>query len=180
MLIEKAILRKNLQDAMDFLKSMIIKEITDQGHNASGNLIRNIDIQIVETGDGFIGRILMPKYSIFLDKGVAASRVPYNRGSGAGSSKYIDALIGWIKKKNLATGDREIKSFAFAIANKAKKEGHPTRGSFAFSKNNRRTEWAKFAITNNLAQFQNLLDLGHFVAASFNNFVDEYQRIVAA
>ena len=111
-----------------------------------------------------------------MDTGVTAARVPYRRGAGAGESKYIDALIRWIEVIKPGLGEAETKSFAFAIANKAKQEGHPTKGSFSFTQNGRRTEWVKFAITNNLPQFTKVLDLGKFVAASFENIARDFNK----
>lgn len=72
-------------------------------------------------------------YAIHIDKGVKPSRVPYTEGSGAKTSKYIDALVDWIKIIKPSLSEKERLGFAFGIARKAKKEGHTTRGSFKFS-----------------------------------------------
>lgn len=149
---------------------MIKKEITDQGHKASGKLLESIEIVIEETPTGFIGKILMEDYSIILDRGVRAGNVPYRAGSGAKKSKYIDALIEWIKIIKPSLQAKERKSFAFAIAKTAKKQGHPTKGSFKYSKNKRRREWSKYAIDQNLESFEELLDLGKAVASAYASF----------
>lgn len=185
MILAENILRRSIQKATDFLVDKIKRELAEQGHRASGKLIDTIEVKIFSENNGFKGQILMQDYAFILDKGVSPDRVPYSRnrggrGGGSRSSKYIEALIEWIGIIKPALSDSEAKSFAFAIANKAKQEGHPTRGSFAFSQNSRRKEWAKFAIDANIKEFEVLLDLGRFVAASFDNLVTDLQRIVVA
>ena len=177
-MIPDFLIEKALQAALEFLKGAIQEEIENQGHKATGNLIESIEIKIQRTADGFKGQIFMQDYAFILDKGVKANRVPYNRGSGKKTSKYIDALMVWISVIKPSMGARERKSFAFAIANKAKQEGHPTKGSFAFSRNGRRREWAKYAIDNNIQQLENILDLGNFVAVLIDNAVTDFQKLI--
>lgn len=166
----KVQIKKSLQKALDFLVDKIKQEIEDQGHKATGSLLESIETVIEETPDGFIGRILINDYAIILDKGVDRSRVPYSRGSGRKTSKYIDALIEWIGVIKPSLADSEKKSFAFAIAQKAKQEGHPTRNSFTYSKNGRRKEWSKYAIDKNINTFEELLELGKAVASAYESF----------
>ncbi len=134
-------------------------------------------------GTKLISEIFIEDYSFILDKGVTAARVPYSRGSGAGSSLYIDALIAWINVVKPGLSEVESKSFAFAIANKAKQVGHPTTTSphIPWSSNTRRTEWSRFAIDEGvlLQQFRDLLGLGDFVVAIYTNAVTELQKIAA-
>jgi hypothetical protein len=168
--------RRNLQKALDFAAAQIRKEIIAQGHVATGNLLNSIHTEIEDKGDSLVGRVYIADYAGILDKGVSASRIPYSPGSGAGSSKYIDALVNWISTIKPGLSDTDKKSFAFAIANKAKKEGHPTRGSFAFSKNGRRTGWAKAAIQDKVNDVRQLLDLGPPIAALIRDMVNDINR----
>jgi len=170
-------LTKNLQNGLDFLKSAIIKEITDQGHNASGSLIKSIETIIEDKGSKLIGKILINDYSIYLDKGVRPEKVPYTRGSGGKTSKYIDALISWSKIVKPALSEKERKSFAFAVATTAKKGGHPTKGSYAFSNNGRRKAWSEFSIDNNLDQFVELLELEISLISELENKISEYLKV---
>lgn len=167
----------NLQKALDFAADEIRKEIKNQGHVATGNLLNSVRTEITDKGDTLVGRVYIADYAGILNKGVKASRVPYTRGSGAGSSRYIDALIGWIRVIKPGMSDVERKSFAFAIANKAKKEGHPTRGSYAFSQNGRRTGWAKAAIQDNSDSIKQLLDLSEPVAALIRDMVNRINSL---
>lgn len=151
---------KNLKAGLEFLKKTIIDELSAQGHNASGKLLKSIETVVEEKGEALVGKILMNDYSIFLDKGVTADRVPYTRGSGAKRSKYIDALIEWSRYIKPSLAEKERKSFAFAVAHTAKQEGHPTRGSYAFSDNGRRKAFYEHSVEKNMERFLEILDLG--------------------
>jgi len=170
-------LEHNLQRGLDFIVDKIKKEITAQGHVATGKLINSIRTEIKRTGDTLTGRIYIQDYGFILDKGVRPGRVPYSRGSGAGTSKYIEALIGWINIVRPGMSLMERKSFAFAIATKAKREGHPTRGSFSFSRNGRRTNWSEHAIKNNRRTVVELMDLAEPIAAMFRDMVNKINSL---
>ena len=172
------LLQTALKSTLEFVKKAIQEELEAQGHRASGKLIDTIEIKVEPFQGGWKGGIYMQDYAFILDKGVSPQRVPYSPGSGAGSSKYIEALMNWIAVIKPGMSARERKSFAFAIAQKAKNEGHPTRGSYAFSRNGRRKEWAKYAIDQNEKQIEQLLNLGSYVAALVDNFVTEYQKLI--
>lgn len=167
-------LKDRLQLGLDFLKDKIIEEITQQGHVASGKLIASVESVIQDKGSVLVGKILLNDYSYYLDKGVKAEKIPYTRGSGKKSSKYIDDLIAWgaIVKPSLSA--KELKSFAFAVANKHKKEGNPTSGSYAFSKNGRRKAWSEFAIDNNLTAFVEILNLELALVAELENTISKF------
>jgi len=167
---------KNLQDGLDFLKKKIIEELAAQGHKASGSLERSIELIIEDKGSAMVGKILMNDYSLYLDKGVPASRVPYYPGSGRKLSKYIDALIEWSRYIKPALSEKERKSFAFAVATVAKKEGHPTSGSYAFSSNGRRKAWHENAIEKNLEEFEKILKLGDVLFEHINNLITEFTK----
>lgn len=171
--------RRNLQKALDFVVKKIKEEIIAQGHVATGRLLNSLRTEIIDTNDTLIGRIYIADYAFILDKGVKSSRVPYSRGSGAGRSAYIDALLGWIDTIKPGMAEVEKKSFAFAIAQTAKNEGHPTRGSFQFSKNGRRTGWAKAAIQDNRRDIVQLLQLAEPVAAMVRDMVNGINKLAA-
>lgn len=171
-------LKEAITKACNFLAEEIKKELLAQGHNATGNLIDSIEVRIEQTEEGYKGQIWINDYAFILNDGVKAERVPYKPGSGAKTSKYISALEKWVGVIKPSLTDKERLSFAFAIAKTAKKEGHPTRGSYAYSSNGRRKSWAEYAIDKNQKKIEDLLELGNFMSILFDNFVTEQQRLI--
>lgn len=92
---------------------------------ASGKLINSMKMTVTKVVGGLQMDIKMLNYWRVVNDGVAADRVPYNRGSGAKNSKYIRGLINWLKVKGIGSNIQHIKSIAFAIATKHKREGIP-------------------------------------------------------
>ncbi len=110
----------------------------EQGHVLTGALINSIDYAIQATVTGAMIDFMMLDYSVPVNSGVPASRIPYSGRSGGGYSKYIAGLITYARLR-FKVPAIEAKKIAFAIANKHKKEGMPTRASSAYSKNGKRT-----------------------------------------
>ena len=122
---------------MELLVEELKGEIKAQGHVLTGGLINSLEVDVEFTGDGIRGVLKWNSYGNILERGVKPGRIPFTRGSGAKSSKYIEGLIRFFKIKGLPT--REATGAAFATANKQKREGMPTRNSFKYSSNGRRT-----------------------------------------
>ena len=172
--------QENIKAALEFLRQQIISELRGQGHVATGNLLRSIEIVIEELGEKIVGRILVADYALFLDKGVSADRIPFSGITGrGGKSRYIQALINWIRIKRPSASDNQVKGIAFAIAHKAKQEGHPTRGSYAYAQNNRRKEWTRYAIDDNEEEFEKLLDLENLMVARIENLISNSIKFAA-
>lgn len=123
-------------------------ELKDQGHNLTGRLSNSVDADINEDADGWEMDISHEKYGVYLDFGVRPDRIPYTPGSGAKYSKYINALKNWVLARGIKTNEKAALSMAFAIARVQKREGMPTRGSYKFSNNGRRTGWVQFPATS--------------------------------
>lgn len=173
-------MEENVKKALEFLKEQIIQEITAQGHVATGNLVSNVEVIVEDLGTKIVGRILLPQYAIYLDKGVSAARIPFGGSTGkGGTSKYITALINWAKIKRPGLSDKEAKGFAFAIAHKAKREGHPTSGSYSYTQNGRRKEWSRYAIDNNLSRVEEILDLDNLMIAKIENLISGLSKFSA-
>ncbi|MFV0141001.1 hypothetical protein [Empedobacter falsenii] len=118
------------------------KELVSQGHSNSGKLEASINGKI--NGNQLNGEIY--DYGFILNDGVKPNRIPYRRGSGAKSSKYIDSLVLYFKSKGL--NDKDAKSAAFATAMVQKKQGMSTKASKRFSKNGRRQGFLDHVIKN--------------------------------
>jgi hypothetical protein len=129
----------------DWLVRDIRKELATQGHNLSGSLSNSVQGKITsDDEDGFELDIEHVKYGTYVNYGVDASRIAYYPGSGRKTSLYIQALTDWVQRRGMATEEKAARGIAFAIARTHKKEGMPSRGSYAFSGNGRRTGFVTY------------------------------------
>ena len=124
------------------------KELLGQGHKATGDLINSFEQRVIELPNSIVIEILMDEYGIYVNDG---------RKTG-GKKVPINVLVEWIERKAIASGDKEVKSIAFAIQNTIHKEGIPTKGSFKFSNNGRRKGFIDFVIDNELDGVYNELE----------------------
>jgi hypothetical protein len=142
MTIEK-LLTDKVRDAVFTLISASRGELIAQGHRLTGNLVNSFEQTITFVGGSIKAEVFVADYGLIIDGGVKPSRIPYNRGSGARTSKYIEALIEYWRKRGL--NELAAKRAAFATAAKQKQEGMPTRDSYRYSTNGRRLDWRKHA-----------------------------------
>lgn len=124
------------------------KELLGQGHKATGDLINSFEQRVIELPNSIVIEILMNEYGIYVNEG---------RKTG-GKKVPISVLVEWIERKAIASGDKDVKSMAFAIQNTIHKEGIPTKGSFKFSNNGRRKGFIDFVIDNELDEVYNELE----------------------
>jgi hypothetical protein len=130
----------------ELLVVAIKTELALQGHRLTGKLINSIEEVSRNTTTGFIISIVGEDYLEFVNNGVIASRIPFSGRSGrGGTSKYIQGLARFAQIK-FGKSPREALSVAFAIANKHKKEGMPTKRSRRFSKTGQRTGAVQIAV----------------------------------
>lgn len=133
--------KTNIDDAVRRGMQLIVDELKEemraQGHVLTGSLLRSLEVDVSFERDGVRGVLKWSEYGNYLERGVKAAQIPFRRGSGARVSKYIQGLIRFFELRGL--NEREAKSAAFATANKHKREGMPTRSSYRFSSNGRRT-----------------------------------------
>lgn len=158
-------LRANLDNLGDFLTNALSKELVAQGHRATGRLAKSIEYEITSFRNTIALEISYLEYGRFVETGVSKERIPYGKKTGAKTSKYIQALIEWVKIKKLATG-LEAVGLAFGIARKHKQEGMPTRGSYRFSSNGRRTGFQSHTISANEDEINDILQDGLQAAVS--------------
>tara|TARA_R100001015_G_C4605570_1_gene160601 strand:- start:707 stop:1195 length:489 start_codon:yes stop_codon:yes gene_type:complete len=123
-----------------FIISSLQKELIEQGHQATGNLVNSFEQRVIEVPNSIVLEILMDEYGIYVNEG---------RKTG-GKKVPINVLVDWIERKAIVNGDKEVKSLAFAIQQTIHKEGIPTKGSFKFSNNGRRKGFIDFVINNEL------------------------------
>ena len=128
-----------------------------QGHELTGNAVRQLETRILKTAQGYQIDGYVTDYMASLNTGVPAQRIPYSPGSGARSSKYIQGLIDYAKRR-MGASDKEAQKIAFAIASKHKREGMPTRASARFSSTGRRTQFIQEALEGKEAEFAELIE----------------------
>ena len=171
----KDFLEKDIERGLEFLIDKAKEELKSQGHRVTGRLEKSLEAVITFGADVIRGQILVEEYGIYLDKGVKPPRIPYQRGSGAGRSQYIQSLLEWAKKVKPSLSDKARKSFVFAVANKQKKEGNPTRGSYVYSSNGRRKGWIKHGLENPSENFDRVLDLEKYAELLLDEFFQDFE-----
>lgn len=131
-----------IKDGLDiigqFIVDQLVKILDEQGHRASGTLQDTMKYTVTSTGSGYDITIFAKDYAKYVDRGIP---------SGVWVSPY--ALMKWIEIKGIVTGEKEVKSLAFAIRRKIFEEGSPTRGSLKFSKTGKRDEFIKVMLDEN-------------------------------
>ena len=138
----------NFQKVGNFIIKALQMELIEQGHKATGNLVNSFEQRALSLPNSLVLEILMDDYGVYV-----------NNGRKAGGKKVpIDVLVAWIERKAIVSGDKKVKSLAFAIQQTIHKEGSPTKGSFRFSNNGRRKGFIDFVISEELNDIYNELE----------------------
>lgn len=137
--------------------SVVANEWKAQGHNLTGDAIKQMETVAKVEVNRIIIEGLVPDYMAINNKGVLATKIPYYPGSGRKESEYIKGLIKYAKQR-FGSSDKEAKSIAFAIASKHKKEGMPTIKSQKHSKTGKRTGFIEQALDKNSQKFVELIE----------------------
>ena len=123
-------------------------ELIGQGHDATGSLVNSLTGSVLTLPNSIVIEVLMNDYGIYV-----------NEGRRPGTKKVpLQVLMDWVERRAIASGNKEVKSIAFAIQQVIFKEGSPTdgssrkgtKGSFAFTPNGRRKGFIDFVIENKL------------------------------
>lgn len=128
-----------------------------QGHELTGNAVRQLQTRIVERGNDTIIEGYVIDYMAELNEGVPASKIP-RRGTAA-FDRYVDELTDYARKRRLS-GRRTYEQIARAIANRHLREGKPTRASRRFSKTGKRTGFIEQALDDVEPQIAKLIEQG--------------------
>jgi hypothetical protein len=121
-------------------KGELQAELIGQGHDATGSLVNSLTGSVLTLPNSIVIEVLMNKYGIYV-----------NEGRRAGTKKVpLQVLMDWVERRAIASGNKEVKSIAFAIQQKIFQEGSPTKGSFKFTPNGRRKGFIDFVIENKL------------------------------
>ena len=134
-------------------------ELQQQGHTLTGALEESISYEVESTVNSIAYVFSYLDYGKYVNRGVPASKIPSGGRTGRGGvSDYITALIEYGRKRRISNDDKELKNFAFAVAEKHKKEDMPTKASSRFSKNGKRTMFQGEVLTKMEKQIPTLID----------------------
>lgn len=178
------IMRAELDGLGEYLVSITQREFSQQGHSLTGRSIRSISYVVKQEGGRatpvWYVEVEHEKHMTYLNTGVPADRIPYTIGGPrrGGTSEFIQALIRWVKLRGIASGFLKAKSIAFAIATTMKREGMPTRGSFRFTNNGRRTGWLDHPIDSGRQLIEERLEEAYatFLAAKLEEYMEKVAR----
>lgn len=120
------------------------KELEDQGHRLAGGLIKNLETVVTEQGDTVTAKIVGPDFAVYIDAGVRPERVRYP----------VRIMIEYFQKRGLPL--KEATRAGWATRAIHKREGIPTKASFRFSKNGRRTGFVKAGIEATILQMRTI------------------------
>ena len=154
-------------DVGKIIVEAVKKAFIMQGHKMTGALNKSIEYKAAAQINSVSLEFLMLDYGMIQNFGVTPDRIPFNAGSGAKSSKYIDGLKRFAKIK-LGKNDKEAERIAFAIAYKQKDEGMPTKGSKLMGK---KTGAVLDALRDSEDEVTKLINLA-LEEYIFKNFVD--------
>lgn len=150
------------------IATSLVQELTQQGHVATGALVRSVIAVTQEMLDGIETSISHLKYGVELNTGIPASKVP--RGGSAEYSILLNNLIKWIRFKKLVHGASKEYRFARNIIRKAQKTGFPTPGAYKFTRNTRRTRWIDYTVSTYQVKWEQKIEVIYFDLA--NNYLD--------
>ena len=163
----------------DYLRQKIIDNYIAQGHRMTGTFAETLKVVLkTELYDKIIEGT-GEQYAIFLDKGTTRGRIPFNPGSGAGRSMYIEGLKAFAEIKMGLSG-KEALGAAFAIAHTQKREGMPTIGSYKYSKTGMRTRFITDALTDTTKHMGIEIERwgGKNIEIVINNLIRNYERSI--
>lgn len=147
------------------IEAGIREESRAQGHHLTGAMENSLSYVTGRLGPLRILTGTAAEYTRFVNYGVGSGRVPFQQGSGAGKSLYIEGLTKFFMLRGL--GPKEAMGAAFATAKTHKKEGMPSKGSYRYSSTGSRTGMIEAAMTKK----EPLLDA--HMATGFDNLVEE-------
>lgn len=147
-------LSKDIEQLEELVISGLTEELTQQGHVMTGALVKSIRIKTRVFLNGFEMQGSFFKYGAIIDRGTKAARIPFGKKTGKKTSKYIQGLVNFVRKRRITSNKKKALGIAFAIAKTqaakpaGKGEGMPTNGSVnaKFTKNGRRLDWIDFGL----------------------------------
>ena len=159
------------------LKKKFLEVWTAQGHLMSGSIVSTMEFVVEYTAKhiDIIGMIY--KYGKYIETGVSSDKIPFSgTGKRGGKSLYIQALAQYAQLK-LKVSEKESLGVAFAIAYTQKREGMPTRGSYAFTSTGKRTQWIQDTLKDNTDIVSQFIqdNFGQVLSTTIDNLILDKQ-----
>lgn len=156
--------------------TVVANEWRAQGHELSGAAVKQMETVIREEIATIVIEGYIPDYMAINNKGVLSDKIPYYPGSGRKTSKYIDGLIDYVKRR-MGKSDKEAKGIAFAIASKHKLEGMPTKNSvIKHSSTGKRTGFIETALEKSSPKFIELIE--NAITFSVETTIESYYKSI--
>jgi hypothetical protein len=169
-------LQKLADDISLLAITVVANEWRAQGHELSGSAVKQMETVIREEIATIVIEGYVPDYMAINNEGVPSNKIPYYPGSGRKTSKYIDGLIDYVKRR-MGKSDKEAKGIAFAIASKHKLEGMPTKNSvIKHSKTGRRTGFIEIALEKSSPKFIELIE--NAITFSVEATIESYYKSI--
>lgn len=174
----------NTQPLEDWLVRELKEEFKQQGHVLSGKLLASIRTKAEQfiSGDAVIEVSMLDRY-VFTERGVRASRVPFgtrrSRGARGGTSQYIQGLVDFVLLRKITTNPKKALGIAFAIAHTQKKQGQPTRGSYAYSNNGRRLRFQRTVLKGKAFKSETRSEWGEQLQFALDRAIIKLNQIAA-
>lgn len=166
-------LKSIVTDIMRDLQDDMRTNLGIQGHRLTGKLENSITFTVDQITGNVIGTMYFEDYGQYVEVGVSANRIPFSGKSGrGGTSKYIQGLIRFWQLRGLSS--RDAKGAAFATATKHKREGMPSRDSYRYSANGKRTGFTRDAIEAQLPKIEKALRAKYLTQLELR-FADVFQ-----
>lgn len=167
------------QKLMELVRDNVRASQLSQGHNNTGKLYESIAVEVMPEQGQVIGRLYAEDYASYVEVGVSADKVPFGGNStGAKTSKYIQALIGYFEDKGLS--GRDSVGAAFGTAHKHKREGMPTRASSRFSETGKRLGFIRTAIEESSNEMLEVIETNFGKTIELFFLEDLYEHIKIA
>ena len=160
---------ENINDLLSMVGEFFVEkfreELTEQGHNNTKNLVKTMRF---ETNSVDTVTIYMQDYAKFVDSGIRV-----------GKKVSVYALIEWIEQKGIASGEKNIKSMAFAIRKKIEQQGSPTDRAYDFTNNGRRTGFIDIVVSEQSKFVLSLIqkELGSFSSGFFDDVIKRNRNV---
>lgn len=131
-----------ITELAQWLRERLKIELKDQGHVATGALLRSIDFDIYSEGSTIRLDFKYLDYGVDLDTGVPASAIP---ATGPATTARINDLAKWVRQRGIEAGAL-ARTVAFFIHRTHTVTGVPSPGAYRFTNNGRRTGWVTYTL----------------------------------